>query len=170
MERRNASRISHGFPVSWSSCKEFVFALCAVGMFILFIPTPSHAIFGFFEKSPKAKTAVPVTVPPEYKGKTMPAGWNSDPKVLAAGKAIFEGKMDPRIHCALCHGENGQPTLIGKGAPDLSDPARANEPLDRWFWVVSEGKPHTKMIGFKKKLTEQQRWQVIAYMRSFSKQ
>jgi len=99
----------------------------------------------------------------------MPNGWLTDPKILEAGKAIYEGKTNPKVKCVGCHGEDGHPTRKGRGAPDFSDPSEAHVSNAQWFWKVSEGKRRTKMRGHKKQLTEEQRWQVIAYMRTFAK-
>lgn len=106
--------------------------------------------------------------PPEYEAKVMPAGWRDDPQVLAAGKRIYEGRLNPDVKCGECHGSDGKPTRKGRGSPDLTDPAVTAKDSDgRWFWRVSEGVPRTKMQGYRDRLTEEQRWQVIAYMRGF---
>ncbi len=110
------------------------------------------------------------SIPPEYEAKIMPAGWRDDPQVLPAGKRIYEGRLDPDVNCAGCHGTDGKPTRKGRGALDLTDPAITGKDSDgRWFWRVSEGVPRTKMQGYKDKLTEEQRWQVLAYVRSFAR-
>ena len=107
------------------------------------------------------------TVPPDYAGKVMPAGWPGDPKVLAVGKEIYEGKLKPEVNCAKCHGNDGKPTRLGKGAPDLSNLAEDSKQSDsHWFWRISEKKSGTTMPGYKDKLTEEQRWHVIAYLRT----
>ncbi len=124
-------------------------------------------IFGASE-SGSADSNPSVEIPPEYQNKQMPQGWRTDPKVLAAGQAIYEGKTNPNVNCAGCHGLDGKPTRKGRGAPDLSDPAEAQKSDALWFWEVSEGKRRTKMQGHAKHLTEEQRWQVIAYMRTFA--
>jgi len=134
---------------------------------VVLIPDKAFPIFGFSEEEGKPKKSAPA-IPPEYQNKTMPSGWLTDPKVIAAGKAIYEGKTNPKIKCALCHGENGKPTRIGRGAPDLTDPAEAQKSNAQWFWEISEGKRRTKMRGHAKHLTEEQRWQVMAYMRTFA--
>lgn len=108
-------------------------------------------------------------VPPDYATKAMPANWLGDPKVIAAGKEISEGKLKPEVNCAKCHGNDGKPTKLGKGAPDLSGPFEASTHSDtHWFWRISEKKPGTTMPGYKDKLTEEQRWQVIAYLRTLT--
>ena len=109
------------------------------------------------------------TVPPDYAGKVMPVGWPSDPKVLAAGKDIYEGKQKPDVNCAMCHGHDGKPTSVGKGAPDLSGLAEGSKHSDTyWYWRISEKKFGTTMSAYKDKLTEEQRWHVIAYLRTLT--
>lgn len=108
-------------------------------------------------------------VPPEYKMKAIPPGWRDDPKIRAAGQEVFEGKTIPEVNCARCHGNDGKPTRVGKGAPDFSDPAESNKHSDaHWFWRLTEKKSGSKMPGYKDKLTEEQRWQVIAYVRALA--
>ena len=109
------------------------------------------------------------TFPPDYAGKVMPAGWPGDPKVLAVGKGIYEGKLKPDVNCSMCHGNDGKPTRLGKGAPDLSDLAEGSKRSDtHWYWRISEKKSGITMPGYKDKLTEEQRWQVIAYLRTLT--
>lgn len=135
---------------------------------VLLIPHPSLAIFGFFQGSTGKEEETPPPIPPEYKGKHLPSGWATDPKVIEAGKAIYEGTANPTVKCVECHGVDGHPTRMGRGAPDFSDPAEAKEPDDLWFWRISKGVRRTKMRGFEQHLTEEQRWQVIAYVRTFA--
>ncbi len=109
------------------------------------------------------------TTPPEFAGKIMPAEMRDDVKTRAAGKDIYEGKINPAVNCARCHGNDGKPTKLGKGAPDLSNSAEVGQHSDaRWFWRISEKKAGTTMPAYKDKLTEEQRWQVIAYLRTLA--
>jgi mono/diheme cytochrome c family protein len=108
-------------------------------------------------------------LPPDYVGKTLPSGWQIDSTILAAGKDIYEGKLKPEVNCAKCHGSDGKPTRLGKGAPDLSDATEGRTHTDgQWFWRVSEKKVGNTMPGYKDKLSEEQRWQVIAYLRTLT--
>lgn len=142
-------------------------ALTSVVMAVAMLyPGEAFSLFGFSEDENKPKESAPA-IPPEYQDKQMPSGWRTDPKVLAAGEAIYEGSENPDVNCAECHGLDGKPTRKGRGAPDLSDPAEAEDSDAHWFWEISEGKRRTKMRGHAKHLTEEQRWQVIAYMRTF---
>ena len=36
-----------------------------------------------------------------------------------------------------------------------------------WFWRISEGVPNTKMKPWKSKLSEEDRWKILAFERSF---
>ena len=109
-------------------------------------------------------------VPADYQDKAMPEGWKEDPKVLSAGKAIYVGEAKPSVKCVMCHGEDGKPTQIGRGAPDFSDHSeKCTQGSDaQWFWRISEGKRQTIMPGWKTHLTEEERWQVIAYLHTFA--
>lgn len=108
-------------------------------------------------------------IPPEYAGRIMPAGMRDNSKVHVTGKDIYEGKVNPDLNCARCHGSDGKPTKLGKGAPDLSDPVATKKHSDaEWFWRISEKKSGSKMPGYKDTLTEEQRWQVIAYLRTLT--
>ena len=69
--------------------------------------------------------------------------------------------------CAACHGRDGQPILTG--ARDFRDVAYVANMSDAyWFWRLSVGVPQTPMTPMKEKLTEEERWQVIAYQHTFS--
>jgi len=85
---------------------------------------------------------------------------------LAAAKAVF---LD---HCAQCHGEGGKGD--GPEAPmydvkpaDFTDAHMMGEMTDgEIFWKISEGR--RPMLEFKKRLTEEQRWQLVNYVRTFA--
>jgi mono/diheme cytochrome c family protein len=75
-------------------------------------------------------------------------------------------------HCENCHGEDGN----GKGkraeklsvAPtDFTDAHAVSRMTDgELFWKISEG--HRPMPAFKSKLSEEERWQLVDYIRTFS--
>lgn len=79
------------------------------------------------------------------------------------GKAIFDRT------CKQCHGEAGD----GSGAPTLQPPPANFHDLGRLmarsdadlFTTITDGRPGTAMSGFKD-LTTQDKWDLIAYMRS----
>jgi mono/diheme cytochrome c family protein len=86
--------------------------------------------------------------------------------------AIAAGKADYGEHCRNCHGEKGD----GKGekAPELSvapgdftDPRKMNGRTDgELYWQITRGR--LPMPAFDDKLSDQQRWQLVDYIRTFA--
>ncbi len=101
-------------------------------------------------------TPIP-TVPAEYAGKSGSGD-------AAAGKEVYT------VNCEACHGPSGH----GDGPAGLAlDPQPRNLPEfitqvgdDYLFWRVSTGVPGTSMVAWAGVLTEQQIWDVIAYVRT----
>lgn len=109
----------------------------------------------------------PPAVPAEYADKHMPEGWWTDQKIFDEGKEIYEGRKDIDVNCASCHGNEGKPKK--RGARDFRVPERMKLFSDSYmFWRVSEGVSKTKMKAWKSKLSEEDRWKVIAYLHKFS--
>lgn len=87
---------------------------------------------------------------------------------IAAGKAVYHK------HCESCHGVSGDGT--GDRAQELSvmptdftDAGEMRHLTDgELFWKITHGR--RPMPSFKDKLTETERWQVVAYIRTFAKQ
>ena len=134
------------------------------------LAVPAVAVYGGEKPLPK--------VPPEYNDHHMPDGWWTEEKVVAAGEKLYQkgfevtvtkkGKTKTKIQkCAKCHGKKGKPKL--RGARDFRLGKTINRFSDGYFfWRVSEGVPKTKMKPMKEWLTEEQRWQVIAYIHAYS--
>jgi mono/diheme cytochrome c family protein len=110
---------------------------------------------------------VPPPPPPaEYADKHMPAGWWADPKIAEEGKQIFIGAKNPDVNCSSCHGKDGKP--VKAGARDFRVTDRMKLYSDSvWFWRISEGVPNTKMKSWKSKLSEEDRWKLVAFERNF---
>jgi len=85
---------------------------------------------------------------------------------IAAGKAIFMDK------CVKCHGEKGAgdgPMAMMYDPPpaDLSEPKMMNSmPDGEIFYKIAEGR--APMPSFKKLLTDEQRWQLVDYVRTLA--
>jgi mono/diheme cytochrome c family protein len=112
----------------------------------------------------------PIVAPPpppaEYADKHMPAGWWADEKIVEEGRQIFIGAKNPDVNCASCHGKDGKP--VKAGARDFRVTERMKLYSDSvWFWRISEGVPNTKMKAWKSKLSEEDRWKVMAFERTF---
>jgi mono/diheme cytochrome c family protein len=92
----------------------------------------------------------------------------SSPESIAAGKALFQK------NCRFCHGAdakgNGPMAPEGTHPPNLTD--------DKWdrgssdgeiFAVIRDGAgPKFDMKGYKSKMTEQEMWNVVNYIRSLA--
>lgn len=88
------------------------------------------------------------------------------PAAIAAGSQIYQK------HCQSCHGAHGD----GKGekAPELStapgdftDAAKMSGLKDgELYWEITRGRH--PMPAFEKKLTEQERWEAVDYIRTFA--
>jgi len=87
----------------------------------------------------------------------------------AAAKAILPVYLDK---CAECHGDTGkgngpQAKMYDPRPAMLTDAPHLCTVTDgELFYVISEG--HKPMPSYKKKLTEEQRWQLVLLVRSFS--
>lgn len=86
-------------------------------------------------------------------------------------EAITKGGDLYTMVCASCHGDRGD----GTGAAGQSwDPPPAdftrddiqNQSDGALFWKLSEGNPPA-MISYKEILSDEERWQIITYLRKF---
>lgn len=92
--------------------------------------------------------------------------------IPASKEAIGAGMMTYMDHCQGCHGENGD----GKGEKaeklsvtpaNFTDAKAMSRVTDgELFWKITTG--HRPMPGFKDKLTDEERWQAVDYIRTFA--
>jgi mono/diheme cytochrome c family protein len=86
------------------------------------------------------------------------------PDVIAEGQRLYER------NCLTCHGAKGKgdgpaTPFIETSPTDLSRPAAQSRMTDgEIFWKVTEGR--NPMPSFKKKLSEEERWKLVYYVRS----
>lgn len=108
-----------------------------------------------------AETVVALdSVPADFAGKTNPFGADA----ATAGAEVF------KTNCAACHGDTG----LGDGPAGAAlDPApknlaelQAQAGDDYLFWRITTGKEGTSMVPWKGILTEEQIWQVVAFLRT----
>lgn len=91
---------------------------------------------------------------------------SANSSVLADSRARYVA------NCGPCHGEKGRgdgpaaPGLNPKPA-DHTSVAVQSETDGALFWKLSEGR--NPMPGYKKIFTDQQRWELIAYIRTLAK-
>lgn len=93
--------------------------------------------------------------------------------VAATVSSIKEGAMLYQGNCLVCHGEKGN----GKGPwveklprqpADFTDRHMMSQMTDgEIFWKVSTGR--YPMPAFAEKLSEEQRWHLVNYVRTFAK-
>jgi mono/diheme cytochrome c family protein len=106
----------------------------------------------------------PWVVPPADRERENPLAL-SEANINAA-KPIYSEK------CANCHGDTGKgdgsEAMMYDPAPaDLTDAAKMNKLTDgEVFYQITEGRK--PMPSFKKRLTEEQRWQLVLLVRSFA--
>ena len=104
--------------------------------------------------------ATPAPVPAEFAGQTNPLGADA----AAAGAEIFKN------NCVACHGEQGHGdgpagASLNPQPKDLPELASAVGD-DYLYWRINTGKPGTSMVGWKGILTDEQIWQVVAFIRT----
>lgn len=100
------------------------------------------------------------TVPPDYAGKSNPLG----------ASAAVAGAVTFKTDCVQCHGDDGK----GDGPASTSlDPRPANLVAlgrevddDFLYWRITTGVPGTAMPAWKGILSEQQIWELVAYIRT----
>ncbi|MEK7277488.1 MAG: c-type cytochrome, partial [Chloroflexota bacterium] len=111
-------------------------------------------------------------LPPEYAGLTSPFAVN-DAEVVSAGRQTFRDN-----NCAVCHGselkgDGDFSAALNPRPVNLTDPALMSLPFvtDTYlFWRVSEGGSQTPFLSampmWKVKLSDEERWQLVAFIRS----
>lgn len=85
---------------------------------------------------------------------------------LAAAKEIYSDK------CANCHGDGGKgdgsDAMMYDPAPsDLTDPKVGKKTDGELYYQITEGRK--PMPSFKKKLTDEQRWGLVLFVRSLGR-
>jgi mono/diheme cytochrome c family protein len=130
-------------------------------IFVLFIAlllvAAGSAVYAFFHPGPWI-------VPEEAKRVANPL--KPSQKDLPAARKLYLDK------CAECHGDAGkgdgpQGKMYDPLPKDLTDAAHMNAVSDgELFYKISEG--HRPMPAFRKRLTDEQRWQLVLFLRSLA--
>jgi mono/diheme cytochrome c family protein len=130
-------------------------------VFVLFIAllliAAGSAVYAFFHPGPWI-------VPEEAKRVVNP---------LKPSQADLPGARKRYLDkCAECHGDTGkgdgsQAKTYDPQPSNFTDAAHMNSVSDgELFYKITEG--HRPMPGFKKRFTEEQRWQMVLFLRSLS--
>jgi putative copper resistance protein D len=93
------------------------------------------------------------------------------PAVTYHASSIVDGARLYGEHCAPCHGATGAGDgPAGQGLPrrpaDLNAPHTAQHTAGDLFWWLSHGIPRGGMPGFGERLTEDQRWDLVNFVRA----
>jgi mono/diheme cytochrome c family protein len=87
-------------------------------------------------------------------------------------ESVAEGAALYARNCAICHGENGEGD--GPAASGLEVlPANLHEDHVQvlsdgaLFWIISHGKPETPMPPWDEVLSEEERWHIVNFLRTF---
>ena len=106
----------------------------------------------------------PWKIPPEVKVRKNPLPSND--ANLAAAKPVYNE------YCANCHGDTGKgdgsdAMMYDPGPSNLTERMHMNSLTDgEIFYQITQGRK--PMPSFRKKLTEDQRWQLVILVRSFA--
>lgn len=95
-----------------------------------------------------------------YLSQTNPFSWD-DPVAISSGEEIYDQS------CSMCHGADGSGGL--PGAPDFTTPEAGTDIRENsgaQLCIIAEGSGN--MPGWKETLTDEQMWQVITYINTFS--
>ena len=107
-----------------------------------------------------ADASTPAPVPTRFAGLSNPLGQEA----AAAGAEIFHA------NCELCHGPEGHGDGVAGQAlePKPKDLAQLQTAVgdDYLFWRIHEGKPGTAMVGWNGILTDDEIWQIVAFIRT----
>ncbi len=117
---------------------------------------------------PFPKDSIPFSgVPYVKEGRAAENPYPGDPESIARGEALFA------IHCAVCHGDQGQGGgVVGQyfdPPPPVLDKNLLNNLDDAFlFQVLTEG--FGRMPRMVENLSVQQRWDVVNYLRTLAQQ
>jgi putative copper resistance protein D len=86
---------------------------------------------------------------------------------IASGARLYQQ------HCAVCHGEAGYgdgPAIRGRASAraDLTAPHTALHTAGDLFWWLGHGIQGSPMPGFKDSLTDEERWDLINFLRALA--
>ena len=95
------------------------------------------------------------------------------PSVPYHAASITTGEALYRAHCAVCHGPTGAGDGPGglrlpRPPADLRSPHTAQHTAGDLFWWISHGIPRAEMPAFGARLTEEERWDLINFLRTLS--
>lgn len=145
-----------------------VLMLCCAGTFIL-SSSANYTTVGSqknkFKTSADTVIQEPFVAPAWADTIKNPVG--TSPEIIAKGEEVYN------LYCFACHGEKGYGDgpvsgAMGVKPANFHDPKFSKQKDGTIFWKLTNGKGN--MPPFKEILKEEQRWQIIAYLKEFGKQ
>jgi mono/diheme cytochrome c family protein len=124
---------------------------------ILLLVAAGSAVYAYFHPGP--------WIVPEAAKRVLNPLTPSQADLPAARKLYLD-------KCAECHGDTGkgdgpQSKMYDPLPSDLADAAQMNAVSDgELFYKISQG--HRPMPAFRKRLTEEQRWQLVIFLRTLT--
>jgi len=106
----------------------------------------------------------PWVAPPDADNLKSPVAGN--PSVLAEAKTLYTA------NCGPCHGDKGKGDGVAAAGLNPKPADHTSDAVQRQtdgaiFWKLSEGR--APMPAYKKVFTDQQRWELVAYIRTLAK-
>ncbi|TLU99636.1 c-type cytochrome [Dyadobacter luticola] len=97
---------------------------------------------------------------------TLKSPFHEEPLTLAQGEELFT------LYCAACHGEGGYGDgaaggALGQKPANFHDTLVKSQSDGSVFWKITTGRGN--MPAFKDVFTDEQRWQLVAYVRKLGK-
>ena len=132
-------------------------SVALVLFFALLLVAAGSAVYAFLHPGP--------WIVPEA-AKQVPNPLKPSQANLPMARQLYDDK------CAECHGDSGkgdgsQAKMYDPNPRDLTDAAHMNSISDgELFYKISEG--HRPMPAFKKRYSEEQRWQLVLFIRSLT--
>jgi mono/diheme cytochrome c family protein len=93
--------------------------------------------------------------------------------VAYTADAVMHGRQVYLAQCVVCHGETGHGDGPGAGIlpikpADLTAPHTEDHTAGDMFWWISNGMPSGAMPGVGDAISEEEKWEVINYIRALS--
>lgn len=87
--------------------------------------------------------------------------------------SVAQGRDLYQVHCTSCHGTGGLgdgplATTLPKPPANLSEPHTALHTAGDMFWWLTHGIPESGMPGFASVSSDEERWDIINFLRAFS--
>lgn len=111
----------------------------------------------------------PITPPPEVKQDTPPAGGAPTGGQTGGGQrqvtqAEYEGWRQYSVNCARCHGQDALPNPVAANLLVSLGPGGPVDTEEKFFQIVSEGRPERGMPAFKAIMSPEQIRATYAYV------